>query len=169
MKDTKKILHGTQNAKNCMCIAYNRFGWSALGCEKCTGLKREQGFWWATEAHKMRMERAKERYERAKWPKHGLSLRFGGPKSSVFDAKCSGSIFRNVLPTEGGEHIFKTIIKNWKKGCVKHEGHKEDTRHTKFRKLHVHCIQSFSLIGSCMQRVHRTQARARFLMGDGSA
>ena len=37
---------------------------------------------------------------------------FGDQKSEIFDRKSSKSFFRNVLPTEGGEHIF---AKQWKK------------------------------------------------------
>ena len=37
---------------------------------------------------------------------------FGGQKSEIFDRKYSKSFFRNVLPTEGGEHIFGKNRKN---------------------------------------------------------
>ena len=36
---------------------------------------------------------------------------FGDQKSEMFDREYSKAFFRNVLPTEGGEHIF---AKNWK-------------------------------------------------------
>ena len=49
-----------------------------------------------------------------------------------------------MLPTEGGEHIFKKIDKILKKGCVKHEEQKENsTWNTKFINLDVCCIQPF--------------------------
>ena len=35
--------------------------------------------------------------------------RLGGQESEFFDAKCLKSVFRNVLATEGGKHIFEKI------------------------------------------------------------
>ena len=41
-------------------------------------------------------------------------LPFHGSKKWLFDAKCVGEILKNVLPAEGGEHIFKKRAKQMK-------------------------------------------------------
>ena len=105
----------------------------ALEGKKCTSRERQAMFCWATETHKMRTERAEERYERINWPKHAIYLHFRGPKSGFFDAKCSGSISKIMLPTEAGSTFFKQYEKNdcrgkmdmktvkWRMECV-HKG-----------------------------------------------
>ena len=51
--------------------------------------------------------RASKSYE-----KYAYEGRFGGEKSVNFDATCITSIFKNVIATDGGKHIF---AKSWKK------------------------------------------------------
>ena len=38
-----------------------------------------------------------------------------GPKSDIFNASSNGSISKNVVPAEGGEHFSKNVSENYKK------------------------------------------------------
>ena len=66
--------------------------------QKCPGPTREQHFYWPKRARRRGIERANA-------PKSGSKLPF-------LKALCWESFFKNVLPTEGGEHIFE---KRWEK------------------------------------------------------
>ena len=51
-----------------------------------------------------------------------------GTRRSIFDAKCSGLILTNVLPTEGRKLFFKRVSKNGKKNVLRACGADEKER-----------------------------------------
>ena len=53
-----------------------------------------------------------------------------------------------MLPSKGGKLFFKKRQNVERKGCVKHERHKENNKlHQKFAKLQALCIPSFLQTG----------------------
>ena len=80
---------------------------TGLGGEKRTRLQPQAVFGGGTErthseANEQQSDKSKQNLQKL------IILKpFGGQKSEIFDRKYSKSFFRNVLPTEGGEHIFE--------------------------------------------------------------
>ena len=66
--------------------------------KKCPRRLQEQHFYWRKRARRRGIARANA-------PKSGSKLSF-------LKALCLESFFKNVLPTEGGEHIFEKNMKN---------------------------------------------------------
>ena len=70
--------------------------------QKCPGPTREQHFYWRMRARRRGIE--------------GANAANSDSKLLFLKALCLESFFRNVLPTEGGEH---TLEQNWKSTEVK--------------------------------------------------
>ena len=78
----------------------------------------------------------------------GASSAFDGPKKLGLARFCLNASFETILFSEGGKQIFKSH-KSWRKGCVKHERHRENNKlHEKFAKLQILCTPSFLQMGS---------------------
>ena len=97
---TKKFNKITEIAK------MKRKSWVQNGSkrQKCPGPTREQHFYWRKRARRRGFEGA------------NASKRWS--KQQFLKAFCLESFFKNVLPTEGGEHIS---AKHWKNNEVKHD------------------------------------------------
>ena len=91
---TKKFNKITEIAK------MKRKSWVQNGSkrQKCPGPTREQHFHWRKRARRRGME--------------GANAPQSDSKLTFLKALCRESFFKNVLPTEGGEHIFE---KRWEK------------------------------------------------------
>ena len=115
------------------------FSQTGLGGENCTGVEPQAVFEGDTErAHSEANEQQSDK------SKHNLQKLiilkpFGGRKSEIFDRRCSKSFFKNVLPTEGGEHIF---AKNWKnKWCN--------------AKMHAKCVLQLTFLMQIRNKIRR--------------
>ena len=104
--------------------------------QKCPGPTREQHFYW-------RKRDRRRGIERASAPKSDSKLPF-------LKALCWESFFKNVLATEGGEHIFE---KRWEKIEAKQKCKQKCMLQLAFliqKRIKVHPAQFFvSSLGSC--------------------
>ena len=111
---------------------------TGLGGEKCTRLQPQAVFEGDmerahSEANEQQSDKSKQNLQ-----KLNILKPFGGQKSEIFDRKYSKSFFRNVLPTEGGEHIF---AKNWKnKWCN--------------AKMHAKCVLQLTFLMQSRIKIH---------------
>ena len=78
----------------------------------CTGLEPQAFFEGGLERTKSEANEQRSDKSEQKVQEWLSSKPFGGQKSDTFGRRWSKSFFRNVLPTDGGEHISE---KNWKK------------------------------------------------------
>ena len=111
MKGRKKIADCKRHSQNCNCYADSRFRKRGSEAKIVRGLSHTLFLEGARSGHiaKRTSNGATNASENYKNGSHKKGL---GVKKVIFAVRrWSKSFFRNVLPTEGGEHIF---AKNWK-------------------------------------------------------